>query len=296
MKFKIEDFRILNTTIFLTEYRKRMTINCKGQLIDLTIPKIMGILNVTPNSFFDGGKYKNESEILSRVEKMSSEGATFIDVGAYSSKPSAEFVSEQEEISRIIPVLDLILKHFPETILSIDTFRAEVAKASIESGAAIINDISAGHLDEKMLETVAKYSVPYIMMHMKGTPQTMQTLTQYDDIVKEMLFYFSERIAKARSFGINDLITDPGFGFAKTVEQNYEVFQKLDLFNLLELPMLIGISRKSMIYKTLNSNAEEALNGTTVLNTIALTKGAKILRVHDVKEAMECVTLFNKIY
>lgn len=296
MKFKIEDFRILNTTIFLTEYRKRMTINCKGQLIDLTIPKIMGILNVTPNSFFDGGKYKNESEILSRVEKMSSEGATFIDVGAYSSKPSAEFVSEQEEISRIIPVLDLVLKHFPETILSIDTFRAEVAKASIESGAAIINDISAGHLDEKMLETVAKYSVPYIMMHMKGTPQTMQTLTQYDDIVKEMLFYFSERIAKARSFGINDLITDPGFGFAKTVEQNYEVFQKLDLFNLLELPMLIGISRKSMIYKTLNSNAEEALNGTTVLNTIALTKGAKILRVHDVKEAMECVTLFNKIY
>lgn len=296
MKFKIEDFRILNTTIFLTEYRKRMTINCKGQLIDLTIPKIMGILNVTPNSFFDGGKYKNESEILSRVEKMSSEGATFIDVGAYSSKPSAEFVSEQEEISRIIPVLDLILKHFPETILSIDTFRAEVAKASIESGAAIINDISAGHLDEKMLETVAKYSVPYIMMHMKGTPQTMQTLTQYDDIVKEMLFYFSERIAKARSFGINDLITDPGFGFAKTVEQNYEVFQKLDLFNLLELPMLIGISRKSIIYKTLNSNAEEALNGTTVLNTIALTKGAKILRVHDVKEAMECVTLFNKIY
>lgn len=296
MKFKIEDFRILNTTIFLTEYRKRMTINCNGQLIDLTIPKIMGILNVTPNSFFDGGKYKNENEILSRVEKMSSEGATFIDVGAYSSKPSAEFVSEQEEISRIIPVVNLILKHFPETILSIDTFRAEVAKASIESGAAIINDISAGHLDEKMLETVAKYSVPYIMMHMKGTPQTMQTLTQYDDIVKEMLFYFSERIAKARSFGINDLITDPGFGFAKTVEQNYEVFQKLDLFNLLELPLLIGVSRKSMIYKTLNSNAEEALNGTTVLNTIALTKGAKILRVHDVKEAMECVTLFNKIY
>lgn len=296
MKFKIEDFRILNATIFLTEYRKRMTINCKGQLIDLTIPKIMGILNVTPNSFFDGGKYKNESEILSRVERMSSEGATFIDVGVYSSKPSAEFVSEQEEISRIIPVVNLILKHFPETILSIDTFRAEVAKASIESGAAIINDISAGHLDEKMLETVAKYNVPYIMMHMKGTPQTMQTLTQYDDIVKEMLFYFSERIAKARSFGINDLITDPGFGFAKTVEQNYEVFQKLDLFNLLELPLLIGVSRKSMIYKTLNSNAEEALNGTTVLNTIALTKGAKILRVHDVKEAMECVTLFNKIY
>ncbi|MFV5696194.1 dihydropteroate synthase [Flavobacterium sp. LB3P122] len=272
-----------------------MAINCKGQLIDLSTPKVMGILNVTPNSFFDGGKYKNENEILSRVEKMLVDGATFIDLGAYSSKPSAEFVSEQEEISRIVPAIDLILKNFPETIISIDTFRAEVAKASIESGAAIINDIAAGNLDEKMFEVIAKYNVPYIMMHLRGNPQTMQTLTNYDDIVKEMVFYFSERIAKARSFGINDLIIDPGFGFAKTLEQNYEVFQKMELFSLLELPMLIGISRKSMIYKTLDFNAEEALNGTTVLNTLALTKGAKILRVHDVKEAMECVTLFNKI-
>ncbi|MDO8316964.1 MAG: dihydropteroate synthase [Flavobacterium sp.] len=272
-----------------------MTINCKEILVDLSTPKVMGILNVTPNSFFDGGKYKNENEILSRVEKMLFDGATFIDLGAYSSKPSAEFVSEEEEISRIVPVIDLILKNFPETIISIDTFRAEVAKASIESGAAIINDIAAGNLDEKMFEVIAKYNVPYIMMHMRGNPQTMQTLTYYDDIVKEMVFYFSERIAKARSFGINDLIIDPGFGFAKTLEQNYEVFQKMELFNLLELPMLIGISRKSMIYKTLNSNAEQALNGTTILNTLALTKGAKILRVHDVKEAMECVTLFNKI-
>jgi dihydropteroate synthase len=272
-----------------------MTINCKGQLIDLSTPKVMGILNVTPNSFFDGGKYKNENEILSRVEKMLLEGATFIDLGAYSSKPSAEFVSEEEEISRIVPAIDLILKNFPETIISIDTFRAEVAKASIESGAAIINDIAAGNLDEKMFEIIAKYNVPYIMMHMRGNPQTMQTLTNYDDIVKEMVFYFSERIASARSFGINDLIIDPGFGFAKTLEQNYEVFQKMELFNGLELPMLIGISRKSMIYKSLNSNAEQALNGTTVLNSLALTKGAKILRVHDVKEAMECVTLFNKI-
>ena len=272
-----------------------MTINCKGQLIELSTPKVMGILNVTPNSFFDGGKYKNENEILSQVEKMIIEGATFIDIGAYSSKPNAEFVSEEEEISRIVPVINLILKHFPETILSIDTFRSEVAKASIENGAAIINDISAGHLDDKMLEVIGKYNVPYIMMHMRGTPQTMQTLTVYDDIVKEMLFYFSERIAKARSFGINDLIIDPGFGFAKKLEQNYEVFQKLELFNLLELPLLVGISRKSMIYKTLDTSIEEALNGTTVLNTLALTKGAKILRVHDVKEAMECVTLFNKI-
>jgi len=272
-----------------------MTINCKGQLIDLATPKVMGILNVTPNSFFDGGKYKNDSEILSRVEKMLNDGATFIDIGAYSSKPSAEFISEEEELQRIVPIVNLILEHFPETLISIDTFRSEVAKACIENGAAIINDISAGILDDKMLETIAKFNVPYIMMHMRGTPQTMQTMTNYDNIVKEMLFYFSERIAQARSLGINDLIVDPGFGFAKTLEQNYEVLQKMELFEMLELPLLAGFSRKSMIYKTLNSSADEALNGTTVLNTIALTKGAKILRVHDVKEAMECVILFNKI-
>lgn len=272
-----------------------MLMNCKGQLIDLSIPKVMGILNVTPNSFFDGGKYKNEAEIISQVDKMLSEGATFIDIGAYSSKPSAEFVTEQEEIERIVPVIELILKHFPETLLSIDTFRAAVAKASIESGAAIINDIAAGELDDRMFEVIAKYNVPYIMMHMRGNPQTMQSLTQYDDIIKEMLFYFSEKVKYARSLGINDLILDPGFGFAKTTDQNYEVLQKMELFNLLELPVLAGVSRKSMIYKTLGNTAQEALNGTTVINTIALTKGAKILRVHDVKEAMECVTLFEKM-
>ena len=270
-----------------------MTINCKGQLIDLSTPKVMGILNVTPNSFFDGGKYKNESEIRSQVEKMLNDGATFIDIGAYSSKPNAEFVSETEELQRIVPIVNLILKHFPETLLSIDTFRSEVAKACIENGAALINDISAGNLDDKMLETIAKYNVPYIMMHMRGTPQTMQSMTDYENIVKEMLFYFSEKVAKARSLGINDLIVDPGFGFAKTIEQNYEVLQKLDLFSTLELPILVGFSRKSMIYKALNSNAENALNGTTVLNSIGLTKGAKTLRVHDVKEAMECVALYN---
>lgn len=272
-----------------------MLINCKGQLIDLSIPKVMGILNVTPNSFFDGGKYKNEEEIISQVGKMLAEGATFIDIGAYSSKPSAEFVTEQEEIERIVPAIELILKHFPEALLSIDTFRAEVAKASIESGAAIINDIAAGELDDKMFDVIADYNVPYIMMHMRGNPQTMQSLTEYDDIVKEMLFYFSEKVKLARSLGINDLILDPGFGFAKTTDQNYEVLQKMELFNLLELPVLAGVSRKSMIYKTLNNTAQEALNGTTVLNTIALTKGAKILRVHDVKEAVECVTLFGKM-
>ena len=272
-----------------------MTINCKGQLIDLASPKVMGILNVTPNSFFDGGKYKTESVILSQVGKMFTDGATFIDVGAYSSKPSAEFVSEKEELNRIVPVVNLILEKFPDCLISIDTFRSEVAKVCLENGAAIINDISAGNLDNKMLETIAKYNVPYIMMHMRGTPQTMQTMANYDNIVKEMLFYFSERVAKARSYGINDLIIDPGFGFAKTLEQNYEVLQKLELFEMLELRLLAGFSRKSMIYKTLHSTAEEALNGTSVLNTIALTKGAKILRVHDVKEAMECVTLFNKL-
>jgi dihydropteroate synthase len=270
-------------------------MNCKGQLIDLSTPKVMGILNITPNSFFDGGKYKNETELLERVQKMLSEGADFIDVGAYSSKPNAEFVSEEEEISRIIPVVNLLQKHFPNIILSIDTFRAGVAKICIENGASIINDISAGKLDGKMLEIIARFQVPYIMMHMKGTPQTMQTFTQYDNLIKEMLFYFSERVAVARALGINDLIVDPGFGFAKTLEQNFEVMQKLELFQMLELPLLIGISRKSMIYKALDINAETALNGTTVLNTIALTKGAKILRVHDVKEAVESVRLFNLI-
>ena len=272
-----------------------MTINCKGQLIDLITPKVMGILNVTPNSFFDGGKYKNGCDMLSQVEKMLEEGATFVDIGAYSSKPNAEFVPEAEELQRIVPIVQLILEHFPETLISIDTFRSEVAKVCIENGAAIINDISAGNLDTKMMETIAKYNVPYIMMHLRGTPQTMQSMTNYENIVKEILFYFSERIAKARSFGINDLIIDPGFGFAKTLEQNYEVLQKLELFEILELPLLAGFSRKSMIYKTLQTSADEALNGTTVLNTVALSKGAKILRVHDVKEAMECVSLFNKM-
>lgn len=272
-----------------------MTIRCKGELIDLSTPKVMGILNITPNSFYDGGKYKNETEILLKTEKMLLEGATFIDIGAYSSKPKAEFVSEKEELNRIIPVVKLILDHFPETLISIDTFRSKIARNCIELGATIINDISAGNLDKKMLEVVAEYEIPYIMMHMRGNPQTMQTMTNYENIVKEMLNYFSERIYKARSYGINDLIIDPGFGFSKNLEQNFEVLQKMELFNILELPLLAGFSRKSMIYKTLNSSAEMSLNGTSVLNTVALTKGAKILRVHDVKEAVECITLFDKI-
>ena len=272
-----------------------MTINCNGKLIDLSTPKVMGILNCTPDSFYDGGKYKSESQFLTQVEKMLSDGATFVDIGAYSSKPNAEFVSEEEELNRLLPVLELVLKSFPETIISVDTFRSKIAQKAIENGAAIVNDISAGNLDEKMLETVAKLQVPYIMMHMKGTPQTMQTLTQYDNICKEMLFCFSERVGKARSFGITDIIIDPGFGFAKTLEQNYEVMQKLELFQMLELPLLVGISRKSMIYKTLETTAENSLNGTTFLNAISLQKGANILRVHDVKEAVESVKLFNKL-
>lgn len=272
-----------------------MTINCLGQLIDLSTPKVMGILNVTPNSFYDGGQFNSETSILNQVAKMIDEGATFIDLGANSSKPKADFVSEEEEIARLLPVVELILKHFPDTLLSIDTFRSEIARVSLENGAAIINDISAGALEEKMFEIIARYQVPYVMMHMKGTPQTMTSLTQYEDIVKEMLFYFSEKIAKARSYGINDLILDPGFGFAKTLEQNYEVLQKLELFQNVELPILVGISRKSMVYKVLNSSANDALNGTTVLNTIALTKGASILRVHDVKEAVESIKLYERM-
>ena len=271
------------------------TINCKGQLIDLSQPKVMGILNITPNSFYDGGKYKDETQILNQVEKMLKDGATFIDVGAYSSKPNADFVSVEEEISRLLPIVNLLIEKFPDILLSVDTFRSQVAQKAIEAGVAIVNDISAGMLDDKMIETVAKLQVPYIMMHMKGNPQTMQSQTNYEDIVKEMIYYFSERISVARSFGLNDIIIDPGFGFAKTLEQNYEVLQKLELFSMLELPLLAGISRKSMIYKTLENTAEDALNGTTVLNTIALQKGAKILRVHDVKEAVECVKLFNKL-
>lgn len=255
----------------------------------------MGIVNITPNSFYDGGKLTDEKSVMPQVEKMLAEGATFIDIGGYSSKPNAEFVSENEELERVIPVIKSIVKEFPKAVLSIDTFRSKVAKESVENGVAIVNDISAGSLDENMMPTVAQLRVPYIMMHMRGTPQTMQTLTQYDDLLKELLFYFSEKIALARSFGISDLIVDPGFGFAKSLEQNFELLNKLELLQMLELPFLVGVSRKSMIYKTLDTDSDHALNGTTSLNTIALMKGAKILRVHDVKAAVECVQLHQKL-
>lgn len=271
-----------------------MTINCKGNLIDLTTPKVMGILNVTPDSFYDGGRFSSDTIILKQVEKMLVDGATFIDVGGQTTKPTANLITPEEELERVIPVVESILKNFPEALLSIDTFYAKVAEESINAGAALINDVSAGNLDSAMLSTIAKLQVPYIMMHMRGTPQTMQKLTQYDDLVKDILFYFSEKIAQARNLGINDLIIDPGFGFAKTLDQNYELLSKLELFQMLELPVLVGVSRKSMIYKLLETTPDNALNGTTALNTLALTKGATILRVHDVKEAVECVKLLNK--
>ena len=272
-----------------------MNINCKGKLINLSTPKVMGILNVTPDSFFDGGKYKDESGILNQVETMLKHKATFIDIGGYSSRPNADDVSENEELSRVLPVIELILKHFPETLISIDTFRSEVAKQSIKAGAALVNDISAGKLDDNMLATVGELSVPYIMMHMRGDPKTMQQQTQYNDLTKEVLSYFAERIAAAHKEKINDIIIDPGFGFAKTIEQNFELLNQLELLQLADQPILAGVSRKSMIYKTLNSTSREALNGTTALHMVALQKGAKILRAHDVKEALECVTLFNKL-
>lgn len=272
-----------------------MTINCKGQLIDLTAPKVMGILNVTPDSFFDGGKYKDTSAILNQVETMINDEATFIDIGGYSSRPGADDVSEDEELNRVIPVIELVLKHFPETLISVDTFRSEVAKKSIKAGAALINDISAGKLDDRMLYTIGKLGVPYIMMHMKGNPKTMQQQTEYNDLVKEVITYFAERIAAAHAEKINDIIIDPGFGFAKTLDQNYELLNRLELLQILDKPILAGVSRKSMIYKTLNTTSEQALNGTTALHMVALQKGAKILRVHDVKEAMECVTLYNQL-
>lgn len=270
------------------------TINCKGTLIDLSTPKVMGIVNVTPDSFFDGGKLSNPDKIIAEVEKMLQDGATFIDLGGYSSKPGAEFVSEAEEMNRVVPIVKLLVEKFPNILLSIDTFRSEVAKQAVENGAAVINDISAGLLDENMLETVAKLQVPYIMMHMKGNPQTMQSLANYDDLLKEMNFYFSERIAKARSFGLNDIIIDPGFGFAKTIEYNFELLQKMELLQFHELPILAGISRKSMIYKTLETTPENALNGTTFLHGFCLQKGANILRVHDAAAGVECVKLFSR--
>lgn len=272
-----------------------MTINCNGTLTALDPPKVMGILNLTPDSFYDGGKYKNQREILVRTEKMLIDGANFIDVGAYSSRPGAADISEEEELKRIVPIIAVLTKNFPGIALSIDTFRSRVARETIAAGGAIINDISAGNLDNNMMETVAELKVPYCMMHMRGTPKTMKNLNKYEHLIQEILFYFSEKIQLARAFGINDLLIDPGIGFSKSPAQSFEILNNLELFKNTGLPLLIGVSRKSLIYNTLGTTPGNALNGTSVLNTIALYKGANILRVHDVKEAVECTTLMHEL-
>lgn len=270
-----------------------MTLNCKGVLIDLNSPKVMGILNITPDSFYDGGKYHSDKLLLNQAEKLLSEGATFIDVGAYSSRPGASAISEEEEYQRIAPVLDLLLKHFPQALISIDTFRSTIAKKCLDMGAAIVNDISGGSLDPEMLAVIAEKRVPYIMMHLKGTPQNMASNTSYENLLEELFLYFSQKIAAATKLGITDIIIDPGFGFSKNTQQNFQLLKDLKLFKTIDLPILVGISRKSMVYKTLGITAEDALNGTTALHMIALQNGANILRVHDVKEAVECIKLFN---
>lgn len=272
-----------------------MTINCKGTLLDLNSPKVMGILNITPDSFYDGGMYKDEISILNQTEKMLVDGATFIDVGAYSSRPGAAEVSEEEELKRIVPVIELLIKKFPDIIISVDTFRSKVAKETISLGAAIINDISGGNLDSKMYETIAKLKVPYILMHMAGTPKTMQNNPTYEDVTKDLIYFFSEKIDQLHRLNVSDIIIDVGFGFGKTIEHNFQLLRNMSLFQHLDKPILVGLSRKSMLYKTLDITAQEALNATTSANTIALLNGANILRVHDVKEAVEAVTLVNQL-
>lgn len=272
-----------------------MYINCKGHLIDLNRPRVMGILNLTPDSFYDGGKYKSSSEILRKVEKMLNEGATFIDIGAYSSRPGAVHISQDEELKRLLPVLQLVINDFPDALISIDTFRSHVASEALLSGACMINDISAGSLDQDMFSIIAKHQVPYIIMHMVGTPQTMQQNVHYENLIKDIIFYFSQKVFELRKLGVNDIILDPGFGFSKTLDQNFELLQKLELFSGMGLPVLAGLSRKSMLYKLFDLDANRALNATTSANTIALLKGANILRVHDVQEAVETVGIFEKM-
>lgn len=267
------------------------SINCKGTLIDLSRPKVMGILNCTPDSFFDGGKYKDENAILTQVEKMLSEGATFIDIGAYSSRPGALHISEAEELNRMLPVVTLLVEEFPSILISVDTFRSTVAQQAIELGASMINDISGGNADPQMFDTAIALQVPYIAMHMQGTPQNMQSNPSYKNCTEEILQDFAEKAHELKSKGLNDLIFDVGFGFGKTVAHNYELLNNLDRFQQLDCPILTGISRKSMLYKPLESSPENALNATSVANSIAIAKDTQILRVHDVKEAVEVIKI-----
>lgn len=271
-------------------------INVKGELLDLSQPKVMGILNLTPDSFYADSRKQTEKDIICRVHQILEEGGTFIDMGAYSSRSDAEDVSPEEEMRRLRQGLEIVQRECPEALVSVDTFRADVAKMCVEEyGAALVNDISAGDLDAHMFPTIAQLKVPYILMHMQGNPQTMQLNPHYDNPVKEVIRYFAEKIEKLRTLGVKDLILDPGFGFGKTLKHNYEILDKLEEFQLFQLPVLVGVSRKSMIYKLLNETPEEALNGTTAVHAIALMKGAKILRVHDVKAAVETVRIFNAL-
>jgi dihydropteroate synthase len=275
-------------------FQKKLTINVRGKLLDLATPKVMGIINLTPDSFYEGSRKPAVDEALQQAGKMLEEGADFLDLGAYSSRPGAEDISVQEESDRLLPVVEIIVKEFKEAIISVDTFRAKVAEAAIGAGAHIINDISGGQLDEQMFATVARLRVPYILMHMKGNPKTMTQLAHYDDVFIEVLDYFARRYAQLKQLGVHDVIIDPGFGFAKIPEQGYGLMSKLQGFDVLQLPVLVGVSRKRMIYSLTGGTAATALNGTTALNTIALTKGANILRVHDVKEAVEAIQIWER--
>jgi dihydropteroate synthase len=275
---------------------KNQTLNIKGNLLDLTTPLVMGIVNITPDSFYKGSRKQSEKEIVDRVQQILNQGGSIIDIGGQSTTPSSTLHTDKEELERIEPSLALIQREFPDAIISIDTFYSEVAKTVVEKyGVAIINDISGGQIDEKMFATVAQLNVPYILMHMRGTPQTMQQFTNYDNLMEEIIYYFSEKIAHLNRLGVNDIIIDPGFGFSKTLEQNYELMAHLKYFHIFETPILVGISRKSMAYRFLETNVEESLNATTVLNTYALQSGANILRVHDVTQAIECVKLTGKL-
>ena len=271
-----------------------MNINIRGNLYDFSSPKVMGILNITPDSFYDGGKFKDDQKIKNHINKMINDGMDILDIGGYSSRPGASEVSISEELERVIPTLIFIKKNFKNLIISIDTFRSEVAKASLIEGADIINDISAGVYDSKMMDVISKFNCPYILMHMKGNPRNMQNSPKYKHTAVEIIQFLAERIKVARKKNIVDIIVDPGFGFGKTVEHNFEILNNLENFKALDAPLLTGFSRKSMIFKTLKTTSDEALNGTSSLNTIALMKGANILRVHDVKEAKECIILYEK--
>ncbi|MCG9880000.1 MAG: dihydropteroate synthase [Bacteroidia bacterium] len=270
-------------------------INCGGNLISLDTPKVMGILNITPDSFFEGSRVGSNQGLLVQTEYMLKHGATFIDIGGQSTRPGAELIGEEEELSRVIPAIEQIIRHFPEAVISIDTFSAKVARVAINAGACLINDISAGDDDAGMFPLLSELRVPYIMMHKKGTPQDMQNDPRYENIVLEIIDYFAAKLELLKSLGVADVVLDPGFGFGKTLEHNYELLAKLDRLKLFELPVLVGVSRKSMIQKVLQISANEALNGTSALHMIALERGAKILRVHDVKEAMECVKLHSQL-